>query len=98
MVLLIRGWPTIGLSQLRAVPPVLYIGGMLGAIYVTSVILLVPKIGVANTLIAVIVGQVLLSLVLDHLGFLNLPMQRISGLRMIGASLVVTDLILVSKF
>ena len=46
-----------GLQRLPEVPPVLYVGGVLGAFYVTLVAMLIPKIGVANTMIAIILAN-----------------------------------------
>ena len=43
-------------------------GGLLGAFYVIVTILIVPKLGVAPTLIAVIAGQILLGAIIDHFG------------------------------
>jgi transporter family-2 protein len=86
-----------GLQRLPEVPPVLYVGGVLGAFYVTLVAMLVPKIGVSNTMIAIIFGQVLLSLLLDHFGFLGIEVRGINWLRILGSSLVLTGLILVVK-
>ena len=83
-----------GLSQ---VPPVYYTGGILGAFYVTMVALLVPKIGVANTMIAIIFGQILLSLLLDHFGFLGIAVREINWFRALGASLVLAGLVLVVR-
>jgi len=94
-----NNWSAGGsLQGLRDVPPVLYIGGVLGAIYVTAVAALIPKIGVANTMIAVILGQVLLSLLLDHLGLFGIEVREIGWLRILGASLVVSGLVLVVKY
>ena len=86
-----------GLQRLPEVPPVLYVGGVLGAFYVTLVAILIPKIGVANTMIAIILGQVLLSLLLDHFGFLGIEVREINWLRILGASLVLSGLVLVVK-
>ncbi|MCP4765019.1 MAG: DMT family transporter [Gammaproteobacteria bacterium] len=86
-----------GLQQLPEVPPVLYVGGVLGAFYVTLVAILIPKIGVANTMIAIILGQVLLSLLLDHFGFLSIEVRQINWQRILGASLVLSGLVLVVK-
>lgn len=86
------------LQGLRDVPPILYIGGILGAIYVTAVAALIPKIGVANTMIAVILGQVLLSLLLDHIGVLGIEVRALSWSRLLGAGLVVSGLVLVVKY
>ena len=86
-----------GLQGLSQVPPVYYTGGILGAFYVTMVALLVPRIGVANTMIAIIFGQVLLSLLLDHFGFLGIAVRQISWFRALGAGLVLAGLVLVVR-
>lgn len=86
-----------GLQYLTQVSPVLYIGGILGAFYVTLVAILVPKIGVANTMIAIIFGQILLSLMLDHFGVLGIEIRAFNGLRLLGAGLVLGGLVLVVK-
>lgn len=100
LVFLYRSSGSVGtsLQGLRDVPPMLYVGGVLGAIYVTAVAGLIPKIGVANTMIAVILGQVLLSLLLDHYGILGVEVREIGWPRLLGASLVLLGLILVVKF
>ena len=83
-----------GMSQ---VSPVYYTGGVLGAFYVTMVALLIPRIGVANTMIAIIFGQVLLSLLLDHFGFLGIAVREINWFRALGAGLVLVGLVLVVR-
>ena len=67
---LTEGLPDI--SKVAAAPKVTLIGGALGVVYVTSMILFVPKIGVASALIAALCGQVILSILLDHFGVLGL--------------------------
>ena len=54
---------------ISTVPKWQLIGGLLGAFYVIVVILIVPKIGVAPTLIAVIAGQILLGAIIDSFRF-----------------------------
>jgi transporter family-2 protein len=99
VVFLVRNSLTDGgsIQRLPQVPPVLYIGGVLGAFYVTLVAMLIPKIGVANTMIAIILGQVLLSLLLDHFGFLGIEVREVNWLRILGAGLVLSGLVLVVK-
>lgn len=73
------------------VPKWMLIGGMLGSIYVLFVVLSVPAIGVASTLIAVIMGQVLTSTVLDHFGLagrsIPIDWQRMLGIAFLAAAL-----------
>ncbi len=43
-------------------------GGILGAFYVFVMVLIVLKVGVANSLAAVIAGQLVMSSIIDHFG------------------------------
>jgi len=100
IIFLYRTGGSLGTSlmNLKEVPPMLYIGGLLGVVYVTSVAVLIPKVGVANTMIAVILGQVLLSLLIDHYGILGVEVREVGWLRVLGASLVLLGLVLVVKY
>lgn len=89
------GFPTFG--QLTSVHPKLLIGGVFGAIFVTTTILFIPKIGVANVLIAAVTGQMLLSLILDHFGMFGLNKQPATIARISGVMFVVLGLYLVNK-
>lgn len=54
------------------VNPVLWIGGLFGALFVFSMIKLIPKIGVSSTMAGVIAGQLLLAMAIDHFGWFGL--------------------------
>ncbi|MFZ7944842.1 MULTISPECIES: DMT family transporter [Bacillaceae] len=56
------------LLAMTTVPKWQLIGGLLGVTYVITTIFLVPKIGVAPTLAAVIAGQILMGAIIDHFG------------------------------
>jgi bacterial/archaeal transporter family-2 protein len=56
------------ISLIGAVPKWQLLGGLLGAFFVVVQVLVVPKIGVTTTLIAVVVGQIILGAVIDHFG------------------------------
>lgn len=58
------------------VPWYLYLGGILSVIIVALVALSISKIGVCNATTAIIVGQVGVAVLIDHLGLLGV--QRIS--------------------
>jgi bacterial/archaeal transporter family-2 protein len=48
------------------VPKWQLLGGALGVAYVSIMVAIVPKIGVASAITAVIVGQLIISVTLDH--------------------------------
>lgn len=86
----------IAVDQLIHLPKIAFIGGLLGAVYVVSAIFIVPKIGIASTVIAALFGQMVLSVILDHFGFLNLEVDRISFRKCVGIALVLLGVTLVN--
>ncbi|MFJ7566109.1 DMT family transporter [Herminiimonas sp. NPDC097707] len=70
-------------------------GGLFGATFIAITILMVPKLGAATTISLVVVGQMLLSLTMDHFGWLGLPVQPVSLFRLIGAGLLILGVILI---
>lgn len=79
-------------------PTMLWTAGLLGAFYVTAMVLLVPKLGMALSFGLVVAGQMLCSLVMDHYGWLGSPVQPISPLRIVGVVCIVLGVVLVRKF
>lgn len=64
--------PAPQVSAISAAPWWSYIGGMLGAFFVTTAVLLVPKMGNASYLAAMITGQLIASVAIDHFGQMGL--------------------------
>jgi bacterial/archaeal transporter family-2 protein len=56
------------ISAVSTVPKWQLIGGLLGSFFVLIQVIVVPKIGVSTTFIVVIIGQIILSVVIDHFG------------------------------
>lgn len=96
-VLLSRAhWPAA--ARVAAVPPVAWLGGLLGAVYVPTALLLAPRLGTTLLFGAVIVGQLLISLLLDHFGLLNLAVHKASWPRLVGVLLVLGGVWLFRRF
>ena len=72
-----------------------WIGGPLGAAFVLSGTLLVPRLGTATFLAAVVAGQLACSLAIDHFGLMNITQHSISPGRLLGALLVFTGVLAV---
>lgn len=80
----------------RGPAPWLFVaGGFLGAIYVTTSILLIPRIGAAALMAFLVAGQLLTSMVLDRIGFLGLAVREISMGRIAGAVLLLTGALMI---
>ena len=85
-------------ATVRSAPWYLWIGGLYGAAFVVAATWGVPRLGVATTIILMVAGQLLLSLVLDHIGFMGMPKQPISWGRVGGVALVIAGVVMVRKF
>jgi len=71
-------------------------GGLLGAVFVFATTLLAPKIGVAKMAALVIAGQVALSLIADHFGWMGLAVREVDPVRAGGGLLVLAGVVLVN--
>lgn len=84
-------------SMLLDAPWWLWIGGgMVGAFFVTTALVVAPKIGAAYWVSLVVAGQVLASLALDHFGVLGFRRQPIDWNALLGAGLVIAGVAVVS--
>ena len=70
--LLFVDWQAVqsGLSDMQISDWWKWLGGALGAFFVFASIFLAPKIGVANTVFLFILGQLVMGMVVDSLGYL----------------------------
>jgi bacterial/archaeal transporter family-2 protein len=73
------------------------VGGVLGAAYVTTVLLTVRTLGAGGVTAATVAGQLTMSVVIDRLGFLGLEETPITLTRMIGVVLLFIGTVLVIR-
>ena len=73
----------------------IWTGGIAGASYVLAAVALARPLGVATLFAAVIVGQLTAGLVIDHFGWFNVPVHRMSLERVIGAVLLMGGMALI---
>jgi transporter family-2 protein len=95
---LLSGTPIGNLALTRNASAISWTGGLFGAFFVTSTVLLIPRIGVAMTFGLVVAGQMLASLVFDHFGLLGVEVKPVSVPRVIGVVLVVAGVALIRRF
>ncbi|NUB05901.1 DMT family transporter [Azospirillum sp. Vi22] len=74
---------------------VTWMGGLFGALFIGTAILMVPRLGAAAVLALIVVGQMLGSLAFDHVGLLGLPQQPISPTRLAGAASLILGVVLI---
>ena len=84
------------LADLRAQPlPLFWVGGTIGAVFLSANVFLAPRLGAAATLCFVIAGQVVAAATIDRFGLFGFSMRERSFGRVGGVGLVVIGAILV---
>jgi bacterial/archaeal transporter family-2 protein len=89
------GLGTVG--HARDVPLYYLTGGLLGAAYVTTVLVTVRTLGAGGVVAATIAGQLTMSVVVDHFGLLSVERQPVTALRIVGIVLLAAGVFLVVK-
>ena len=72
-------------------------GGLLGAAYVTTVLVSVRTLGAGGVTAATIAGQLTLSVVADRLGILGLDHKPLSAGRIVGVALLAAGVFLIVR-
>nr|WP_216819579.1 DMT family transporter [Paenalcaligenes hominis] len=67
-------------------------GGVIGAGLVFTSIFLAPKLGVANMLFFMVLGQIICGLLIDHFGLLHMPVREISWNKIVGLFIMIAGL------
>lgn len=84
-------------AEMRGIPWHLFLGGAIGAMFVTSVVLLIPRIGVATMLAASIAGQLIIASVIDHFGYFNVSEHPFTLSRAVGILMLLGGIMLIQK-
>ncbi len=75
-------------AGVRDVSLVYLAGGLLGAAYVTTILVTVRTLGAGGVVAATIAGQLAVSVVVDHFGLLGVTKQPITLARVVGVVLL----------
>lgn len=76
----------------------IWTGGLLGAVYMVSVIFLAPRLGPTLLFSSVIAGQVIASLVIEQFGWMGFTARPITPGRAMGASLLFLAVWMIRRF
>jgi transporter family-2 protein len=85
-------------AGLTHVPAYAWLGGLLGAFYVTAIILAFPRIGPALTFGLVVTGQMTISVLLGHFNILVAQQENFSIWKLLGIILICSGVIIIRKF
>lgn len=70
-------------------------GGLIGAIFVSSAIMLIPRMGAITWTLTLMSGQIFTAMLIEHFGIAGVPKIPINGVRIAGSLLVLTGILLV---
>ena len=82
------------LSNLGGMPAWVWIGGVLGTVYVLAALWSVPKVGMLTMVAAAVFGQLMAALVMDAIGAFGLEARDISITRILAVVMVLGGLVL----
>ena len=72
------------------------LGGLLGVVYLTSIVVSVPFVGVGITMVAVIIGQLVMSMTIEHFGWLGSKKNKINKEKIYAVISMIIALILIN--
>ncbi len=72
-----------------------WLGGAIGVVMVTSSLIFVPRVGSLIWFAAIMTGQTMIAVILDHYGLLGNPRSPASPLRLLGAGLLVAGVLVI---
>jgi bacterial/archaeal transporter family-2 protein len=85
-------------AEIVKIPSYAYTAGILGAFYVVIALMGYKKLGVPVTFGLIVLGQMTMSLFLDHTKLLVAVQHSINTARIVGVLLIVSGVILIRKF
>jgi transporter family-2 protein len=95
-LLFARGW--VSAERMGEAPWWVWIGGALGAFYVTGAIVVAPRVGAATLIAVILAGQAVASLAIDHFGLVGFDEHPATAGRIAGLLLIAFGVLLVRLF
>ncbi len=87
----------IQLRPMQTSPWYIWIGGVIGAVFVGYITWVNQQQGVALTFALVISGQIIMSLIVDHYGLFQSAVRNVTATQLAGVVLIIAGVVLVKK-
>jgi len=84
------------LSYAMEAPKWSLLGGILGVVYLTAIVISVPFVGVGITMVTVIIGQLIMSMVIEHFGWFGIKQTSINKEKVFAVISMIIALILIN--
>ncbi len=96
VVTAVAGRPAAGvIARLDEVPWWAWLGGVIGAVFVTVSIVVAPRLGATLLVAGVVTGQLIGSLAIDHFGLVGFAVTPITWTRVLGVVLLLSGVLVV---
>ena len=89
---------TVSLAGIKEAPGHIWMGGLLGAFYITVIIFAFPVLGPGLTFGLIVAGQMVVSILLEHFNILVAHPSPISYMKILGVGLVVAGVIIIRRY
>ena len=87
--------PKPDLSNVRSMPWWGWLGGFVGALYVTTMFMAIPVIGTAAAVGLTVAGQQVASVFVDRHGWFRLPVRPVSAVRLAGVAVLLVGVAII---
>ena len=84
-------------KKITSIPWYLFTGGLIGSAFIFGAVFALPKIGSSAFFGQIVLGQLLMTLIVDHYGLFGLPIHKIDLTRIAGMALLVGGSFLILK-
>jgi transporter family-2 protein len=85
------------LGQWRSLPWYAIVAGAFGLVVIGTVSYMIPRVGVAASIITIVAGQLMVGTILDHFGLLGAVERPLDPTRLIGLAVVLVGVWLTVK-
>ncbi len=85
------------LSQWKSIPWYVLGAGVFGLVVISAISYMIPRIGVAASIITIVAGQLLVGTILDHFGLLGAAQRSLEPTRILGLAIVMVGVWLTVK-
>jgi len=85
------------LAEWRSAPWYALAAGVFGLVVIAAISYMIPRVGVAASIVTVVAGQLLVGTILDHFGWLDAPIRPLDLTRVFGLLVVMLGVWLTVK-
>lgn len=97
IAILITSLNTFPYKKLTQLPWYLYMGGVIGSLFIFGALFSLPRVGATTFFGLIVIGQLLMTVFVDHYGLFGIPVYKIDGFRMLGIALLIMGSILILR-